>query len=73
MANDNASKTLVIHEINEECVEYWIGGNLLIEANHDDHGWSGMEGINKALTLMAEACGLSVQGSDNEDDHRHDR
>ncbi len=71
MTDDTAQKALVIHEVNDEVVEYWLGGTMLICANHDDHGWDGMEAINTALTLMAEKLSLPVQGSNDEDDHRH--
>ena len=67
---ETTGRALVIHEVNDEVVEYWLDGACLISTNHDDDGWSGMERVNTALTKMAAACGLPVQGSNEEDDHR---
>ena len=61
---EGAGLELVIREVDEETVQYWIGDTMLIEANHDDDGWVGMSRINEALTEMAEIVGITVRGAD---------
>jgi hypothetical protein len=50
----------------EEKVGYEINGKHIITANHDDHGWSGMETIEMVFEAFAKELGIVID--DKEDD-----
>jgi hypothetical protein len=70
-----AKKVLKIVEVSDECKEYYLNDHLIMRANHDDHGWSGMEDIDKIARAMAEGCGARIDeqhadtDADTEDHH----
>jgi hypothetical protein len=45
---------------NDDTAEYALDGAHLITANHDEHGWSGMEAIEKLVNAIAEKIGARV-------------
>lgn len=49
-------------EDDEHC-EITFDGQWLITADHDDHGWDGMDGIITALERIADRAGLSRETS----------
>lgn len=56
-ADAGPGRELEIRQPDDEHLEVWIGGREVASANHDEHGWSGMEavqstaeGVHKALT-----------------------
>jgi len=55
-----AKKILKIVEVSDERKEYYLNDHLIMSANHDDHGWFGMEDIDKIARAMAEGCGASI-------------
>lgn len=50
--------------------DYFVDGKEIISVNHDEHGWAGMNAVQKALTIMAGHCGLSVVGIDERPDSK---
>lgn len=54
---------ILIRHVDDECIEYSLDGQDVIEVNHDDHGWSGMESIEKAMLKVAEIIGATVEES----------
>jgi hypothetical protein len=55
------SKTVLkIVEVSDECKKYYLGDLLIMNANHDDHGWSGMEAIDTVARSMANGCDIRV-------------
>jgi hypothetical protein len=55
-----AKKILKIVEVSDERKEYYLNDHLIMSANHDDHGWAGMEDIDRIARAMAEGCGASI-------------
>lgn len=58
-------ETRILMRSNDDEIEDWYldqGGaeTHIIYANHDDHGWSGMQAIRDTISLMAEAAGWEV-------------
>jgi hypothetical protein len=63
----NMSKPqLTITNIDDETVSYSLNDVQIIYANHDDHGWSGMEDIKKAMYNVAKAIDAKVVEVDAE-------
>jgi hypothetical protein len=46
---------------NDDTAEYALDGAHLIRANHDEHGWSGMEAIEKTVKAIAVKIGARVE------------
>ena len=46
--------------IDNETVEYRLNGEVLITANHDDDGWSGMERIDDLISSIARKLGAEI-------------
>lgn len=46
--------------VDDESADIYFDGALVININHDDHGWSGMEAIQYALTSIARAADFEV-------------
>jgi hypothetical protein len=53
-------KTVRIVRPDDETVEVWVGDELIVEANHDEHGWVGMDVAAEAATGVARALGAEV-------------
>lgn len=47
--------------INDEQVEIRVNGETVADANHDEHGWDGMEAVIKTATAIAKAAGMGVE------------
>lgn len=43
-------------------------GETIASANHDEHGWSGMDAVEKTARAIAEAAGLDVSEHWGEED-----
>lgn len=52
-------KISIVHHSDEE-VEYFIDGISIGRANHDDHGWAGMELAKQIVEDFAEAFGITI-------------
>lgn len=46
--------------LNDESCDIYVDGNLIMNINHDDHGWTAMSDIEKAFTLLAKNAGWKV-------------
>lgn len=60
-----------ITTFDSENVDYELDGVHLINANHDDHGWSGMADIQNLLKAIAERIGaewVEDEATEEEDD-----
>lgn len=44
----------------DETVVIEINGEEVASANHDEHGWSGMDAVVKTAVAVAEAAGLDI-------------
>ncbi|MEX3764412.1 hypothetical protein [Paraburkholderia phenoliruptrix] len=56
-----------VKRVHDERVDYSLDGELLVSANHDDHGWAGMEEIDKLVKLIAGKIGADVVEVDAEE------
>lgn len=56
-----ADHIFTIQSPNDEVVEYYLDGEHLITANHDEHGWSGMEGIEAMVATIAKNLGIPIE------------
>lgn len=45
---------------NDEELVVWLDGQELASANHDDHGWAGMEALEQAMRTTATRLGWKV-------------
>ncbi len=52
---------LVFREIDDERCEVELDGTHIIEMNHDDHGWDGMDTIRTAFIKAASIAGWKVE------------
>lgn len=52
--------TVTIAWADDEHVQIEINGDVVAEASHDEHGWSGMEAVIKTATAVAAAAGLDI-------------
>lgn len=52
--------TVTIERPDDETIEVYVGDELVASANHDEHGWSGMDAVERATLAVARACGASV-------------
>jgi len=46
---------------NDEDCDIYFDDLFIINMNHDEHGWSGMEVIGNALDTIARAAGFEVK------------
>lgn len=56
-----SAPTVEITSPDDEHVSILIGGVEIASANHDEHGWSGMDAVVRAALAVAEAAGLEVE------------
>lgn len=57
---DPAAVTVTIERPDDETMEVHVNGEVVASANHDEHGWSGMDAVERAALAVARACGASV-------------
>ncbi|MFG3709496.1 hypothetical protein [Micromonospora sp. NPDC047730] len=46
-----------IERPDDERIQVHINGQEVASANHDEHGWSGMDAIERTALAVARACG----------------
>ncbi|RKR92675.1 hypothetical protein BDK92_7152 [Micromonospora pisi] len=46
---------VTIERPNDEAIEVWVDGALVASANYDEHGWSGMEAVEKTALAVTRA------------------
>lgn len=51
---------ITIKRPDEEHIEFYVGKKLVGDANHDEHGWSGMEATESLIRKMAKALKIKV-------------
>jgi hypothetical protein len=55
------TRKIIAKSLEEESVEYYTEeGAFLGSANHDDHGWSGMESVSFIITNICEQFGIEL-------------
>lgn len=48
---------------NDEQLVVRVNGREVASANHDEHGWSGMDAVESTAVAIARACGATLVGS----------
>lgn len=46
--------------VDDESADIYYDDTFLININHEEHGWSGMEAIQNSLTTLANAVDIEV-------------
>lgn len=49
-----------IRRPHDEALQVVINGEVVAEANHDEHGWSGMDAVEKTALAVARALGVHL-------------
>lgn len=49
-----------VKRVSDDRIDYALDGEHLVNANHDDHGWAGMEEIEKLVKAIAGKIGADV-------------
>ena len=49
----------IVHP-DDEHLNIEFNGEVVASANHDEHGWSGMDAVEKTARAIAEAVGLDI-------------
>lgn len=49
----------IVQDVEDE-IEFYVNGNLVGSANHDEHGWSGMDAARALFTSIAAELGIEV-------------
>ena len=57
----------LIKRKNEELVEFYVNGELVGNANHDEHGWSGIEATTSLFESIARTVGAELLESDEQE------
>ena len=52
--------TIRLKRPNDEALEVWVGRKLVASANHDEHGWSGVDAVESTAVAIARALGGEV-------------
>lgn len=60
-AAHSTAARVVISAPDDEHVVIEVDGAEVVSANHDAHGWSGMDAVVRAAVAVAEAAGLTVE------------
>jgi hypothetical protein len=66
-----AKPTFIIKIIDDESENFYIGDTYITSANHDDHGWAGMESLEVMFKKIADTLGYNFNSIDiygNEDE-----
>jgi hypothetical protein len=61
---------LIVHP-DDEHLRIKVNGRTVATANHDEHGWSGMDAVEKTARAIAKAAGIAVDETwvdEDEDD-----
>lgn len=45
----------------DEWEQWYIDGEHVMTANHDDHGWDGMEAVRKVFQIFAEKLRVGIE------------
>lgn len=53
-------KKIIIKSVDEETLEFYVDDKQVGFANHDEHGWSGMDATKSLVRNMAKALGIKV-------------
>lgn len=56
-----------IKHTSDEAFSIYLNGEYLMQANHDDHGWSGMESMRDLVDKVAKGIGAEVVDVDDYD------
>ncbi|WP_045740761.1 hypothetical protein [Actinoplanes rectilineatus] len=62
--------TITIRHPDDEHLTIEVNGRTVSSANHDEHGWSGMDAVEKTARAIAKAAGVAVEeawGADEEE------
>lgn len=51
---------VTIEQPDDDHLEVHVNGEVVATANHDEHGWSGMDAVERAALAVARACGARV-------------
>jgi hypothetical protein len=62
---ERARPRLTITRPDDDHLIVEIGGEEVASANHDEHGWSGMEAVEQTALAVAKAAGLEVDADDS--------
>lgn len=49
-----------INEVGDECIELFMNGKYVCSASHDEHGFVGMELLDKVVSRIAATIGGHV-------------
>ncbi|MEV6297832.1 hypothetical protein AB0M02_00330 [Actinoplanes sp. NPDC051861] len=61
--------SITIAHPDDEHLRVKVNGRTVATANHDEHGWSGMDAVEKTARAIAQAAGIAVDETwDDEDD-----
>ena len=50
----------IVQDVEDE-IEFYVNGNLVGTADHDEHGWSGMEATQRLFKSIAAELGCEVE------------
>jgi hypothetical protein len=56
----SATSVVTIDRPDEDRIEVHVNGQVVATANHDEHGWSGMDAVEKTALAVARAFGGTV-------------
>ncbi|MBQ1061317.1 hypothetical protein [Micromonospora sp. C41] len=56
--------TITIERPDDEHIEIHVNGEVIASANHDEHGWSGMDAVERTALAVARACRVRVVGAE---------
>lgn len=51
---------ITIRHPDDDHLEIEVNGTVVATANHDEHGWSGMDAVEKTTRAIAQAAGIAV-------------
>lgn len=53
--------SFVIYRPDDEKMAVHLNGQYIGSANHDEHGWAGMDMFEKTITKIAEVLNLPIE------------
>jgi hypothetical protein len=59
---------ITVRRPDDDHVEILVNGKVVATANHDEHGWSGMDAVVSTACAVARALGGQVDGDHDEDE-----
>lgn len=60
--------TIELDRPDDEHLQVVVNGFVVAEANHDEHGWSGMDAVEKTAVAVARALGGTVTEAEPDDE-----